>query len=167
MFTAFRQEHFNMAFLALVAFASGGDIVADLSQGASRAHLLQEAALLTLALTTLAGLAREHRNTMLKLKELQTQLAEARALPASQSPGVSDARHQLGKAIIDQFGLWQLTTSEREVGLMLLKGFSLKEIALLRGTSERTIRQQASSVYQKAQVSGRHAFSAWFIEDLL
>lgn len=156
-----------MTFLVLVAFASGGDIVADLSQGASRTHLLQEATLLTLALTTLAGLTWEHRNTKLKLKNLQAELEEARAMPAPQSPGVSDARHQLGKAIINQFNLWQLTTSEREVGLMLLKGFSLKEIALLRGTSERTIRQQASSVYQKAKVSGRHAFSAWFIEDLL
>ncbi len=51
--------------------------------------------------------------------------------------------------------------------LVLLKGFSLKEISALRGTAEKTIRQQAPSIYQKTGVSGRHAFAAWFIEDFL
>lgn len=40
-------------------------------------------------------------------------------------------------------------------------------LLVLRGTAEKTIRHQASSVYKKAGVSGRHAFSAWFIEDFL
>jgi DNA-binding CsgD family transcriptional regulator len=37
----------------------------------------------------------------------------------------------------------------------------------LRGTAEKTIRQQASAIYKKAGVAGRHVFSAWFMEDLL
>ena len=37
----------------------------------------------------------------------------------------------------------------------------------LRSTLEKTVRQQASSIYQKAGVSGRHAFAAWFLEDYL
>jgi len=32
---------------------------------------------------------------------------------------------------------------------------------------EKTVRQQASAIYSKAGLSGRHAFSAWFIEELL
>ena len=38
---------------------------------------------------------------------------------------------------------------------------------MVRGTAEKTIRQQASSIYQKANILGRHSFSAWFIEDFL
>ena len=50
---------------------------------------------------------------------------------------------------------------------MLLKGFSHKEIAALRETSERTIREQARAVYRKAGLSGRASLSAFFLEDLL
>jgi DNA-binding CsgD family transcriptional regulator len=37
----------------------------------------------------------------------------------------------------------------------------------VRDTHEKTVRQQASAIYRKAGVSGRHAFAAWFIEDFL
>ena len=73
----------------------------------------------------------------------------------------------LGEAIDRQFLAWKLTEAEREVGLLILKGMSLKEIAAMRLTSERTIRAQAQSIYAKAGLSGRAALSAFFLEDLL
>ena len=73
----------------------------------------------------------------------------------------------LGEAIDRQFLTWKLTEAEREIGLLLLKGLSLKEIAAVRVTSERTIRAQARSIYAKAGLSGRAALSAFFLEDLL
>lgn len=69
---------------------------------------------------------------------------------------------------IDQeFAKWGLTAAEREVALLMLKGFRHKEIAGLRATSERTVRQQAASVYRKAGVNGRAEFAAYFFEDRL
>ena len=73
----------------------------------------------------------------------------------------------LGEAIDRQFLAWKLTAAERDVGLLILKGLSLKEIAEVRVTSERTIRAQARSIYGKAGLSGRAALSAFFLEDLL
>ena len=73
----------------------------------------------------------------------------------------------LGEAIDRQFLTWKLTDAEREVGVLILKGLSLKEIAGVRVTSERTIRAQARSLYAKAGLSGRAALSAFFLEDLL
>lgn len=73
----------------------------------------------------------------------------------------------LGDAIDIQFSRWNLTEAEREVALLLLKGLSLKEIAAVRATSERTIRAQAQSLYSKAGLSGRASLSAFFLEDLL
>ena len=73
----------------------------------------------------------------------------------------------LGEAIDRQFLTWNLTEAERDVGLFILKGLSLKEIAAVRVTSERTIRAQARSLYAKAGLSGRAALSAFFLEDLL
>jgi DNA-binding NarL/FixJ family response regulator len=74
---------------------------------------------------------------------------------------------ELGAAILRQFEDWGLTAAEQDVGLLLLKGFSHKEIARLRRTSEATIRQQATSLYQKAHLAGRAELSAYFLEDLL
>ena len=57
--------------------------------------------------------------------------------------------------------------TNQKVGLFLLKGLSHKEIAEVRQTSERTIREQARAVYRKSNLSGRPALSAFFLEDLL
>jgi len=73
----------------------------------------------------------------------------------------------LGDAIDEQFKRWNLTEAEREVALLLLKGLSLKEVAQVRSTSERTIRAQARALYGKAGVAGRASLSAFFLEDLL
>jgi DNA-binding CsgD family transcriptional regulator len=73
----------------------------------------------------------------------------------------------LGEAIEAQFSRWNFTEAEREVALLLLKGLSLKEIAAIRVTTERTVRAQARSLYAKAGLTGRAALSAFFLEDLL
>jgi DNA-binding CsgD family transcriptional regulator len=73
----------------------------------------------------------------------------------------------LGEAIDAQFGRWSLTEAEREVALLLLKGLSSKEVAAVRNSSERTVREHARAVYSKAGLTGRAALSAFFLEDLL
>ncbi len=73
----------------------------------------------------------------------------------------------LGQAIETQFSRWNLTEAEREVALLLIKGLSHKEIATVRAVSERTVREQARSIYAKAGLTGRTALSAFFLEDLL
>jgi len=73
----------------------------------------------------------------------------------------------LGAAIDKQLRAWGLTNAEREVALLMLKGFSHKEIGALRNTSEATVRQQARSTYEKSGLNGRASFCAFFLEDLL
>ena len=65
-----------------------------------------------------------------------------------------------------QFGEWGLTFAENEIGFLMLKGLSHKEIAVLRGTSEATVRQQAQSIYGKSDLPGKAAFSAYFLDDV-
>lgn len=71
-----------------------------------------------------------------------------------------------GNAISDEFRAWDLSPAECDVAALLLKGASMKEIALARHTSESTIRQQAQSLYRKAGVSGRTELSAYFLDSL-
>jgi len=80
---------------------------------------------------------------------------------------VRELRSELKNVVEKQFLKWRLSKSESEVGLLLLKGLSLKEIAILRHTQEKTVRTQASAIYRKASLDGRHAFAAWFLEDII
>jgi DNA-binding CsgD family transcriptional regulator len=73
----------------------------------------------------------------------------------------------LGVAIDKQFHAWQLTPAEREVALLLLKGYSHKRVAQITGRSERTARQHATTVYDKAGLASRAELAAFFLEDLL
>lgn len=106
-------------------------------------------------------------------RQHQEQLSLLRDLDVARSEGVqrrTDMRELLkglASAIDAQFDRWQLTGAEREIALLLLKGLTHKEIAVLRDTSERTIRQQAQSIYSKSNLSGRAALSAFFLEDLI
>ena len=69
--------------------------------------------------------------------------------------------------IEQEFSKWELSSAERDIALLMLKGLRLKEIADLRGTSERTVRQQAQAVYKKAGLEGRSDLAAYFIEDFM
>ena len=60
----------------------------------------------------------------------------------------------LGAEIHRQFRRWDLTDAESEVGLLLIKGLSHKQIASLRGTAETTVRQQARTIYLKSGLPG-------------
>ncbi len=73
----------------------------------------------------------------------------------------------LSEVIEKQFNKWELTRAEKDVGFMLLKGFSLKEIADLRSTSEKTVQLQSQSIYKKSKLGNRSEFAAFFLEDLL
>ncbi|WP_068116207.1 helix-turn-helix transcriptional regulator [Tropicimonas marinistellae] len=72
----------------------------------------------------------------------------------------------LSRAIEDQFDAWGLTPAEADVAGLLLKGATLREIAILRRTSEATTRQQAQGVYRKSGLASRAELSAYFLEDL-
>ena len=67
----------------------------------------------------------------------------------------------------EQFLQWSLTPSESEVALLLIKGLSMKEIALVRHVKEKTVRSQATNIYSKSGYTGRHELAAHFIEDLM
>ena len=73
----------------------------------------------------------------------------------------------LSLAIDKQLDQWKLTKAEKEVAYLLLKGLSTKEAAEVRSTSEKTVRVQAQSIYDKSGLASRAELSAFFLEDLL
>ncbi len=161
------KETLIVTVLTVVVATNLYDLYVDISHGASRWHLFEEAFIVflsTAAIVWLAfGLSRQQR----ELAQLKQEVQTGPRYPAVPDENVRAARSQLGKVMHEQFQQWSLTASEQEVALLLLKGLSFKEIAAVRSTLEKTVRQQASGIYRKAGVTGRHAFAAWFIEDFL
>jgi len=162
------KEFIAMLILAIIVAGNLGDVIYDYREGASMSHLLMELsiAIISFALITALtiGVWKQSRsNNRLKAELASRSGLEKQVLP----PALANARHELALVLRDQFNEWNLTQTEREVAMLLLKGLSFKEIASVRSTLEKTVRQQASAIYKKANVSGRHEFSAWFIEDLL
>jgi putative tricarboxylic transport membrane protein len=96
-----------------------------------------------------------------------------RAAKLRETLGPIDAHRPLAEqsdvaqAINSEFDAWKLSTAERDVAWFLLKGLSMKEIARLRGASERTVRQQARAVYSKAGLEGRSDLAAHILDQCL
>jgi DNA-binding CsgD family transcriptional regulator len=103
----------------------------------------------------------QHTEKMAILRDLATARAEEKK-PAN---GVRSRLAKLEGRMDIQFQQWGITATEREVGLLILKGLSNKEIAALRATTEATVRQQAQSIFRKANLPDKAAFLAYFLDD--
>lgn len=165
---ALPSERIRSAFLFLGIFLlMGFDLVEDWRHGSKGLHLGLESVVLLLAAAGVWLLRSRNRRERAARRELRARLTEVSAAAESWRRETEMLAAGLGRAIDSQFQLWKLTEAEREVALLLLKGLSLREIASLRETSERTVRQQSLAVYRKAGLTGRAELSAFFLEDLL
>lgn len=153
---------FGLIFL-LVAW----DLFSDWSGGVDAAHVAVETLVLGISGIAMAVLLRGVFRQRRSLDRLTRNLDRAREESSRWRDRYQETIAGLGRAIQEQFHRWKLSPAEAEIALMLLKGLSLKEIAVVRGTGERTVREQARAVYQKAGLPNRAALSAFFLEDLL
>lgn len=78
----------------------------------------------------------------------------------------SDEIAALSDAIALEFRDWGLTGEEMDVAELLLKGASLKEIALDQRQSMSRLQALETSVYRKAGLSGRVELSAYFLDSM-
>jgi len=100
-------------------------------------------------------------------RQLRKELDEAKIYSAQASKELISAKRIFGEEISNQFSSWGLTNSESDIALFTLKGFSAKEIADFRNVSEKTVRNQLTSIYKKSATTSNVSFIAWFMEDLL
>lgn len=152
----------------LIAFQFAVDLVWDKVEGdASPLHLGVEALTGAVALVLAIRLIRALRRRTRTIARLRNALQNSQQEADRWRSGAAQVLQGLAQALDLQFERWSLSQAERDVALLLLKGFSTRDIAQLRSTSERTVRQQAQDVYRKAGLSGRAELSAFFLEDLL
>ncbi len=174
--TSMEEQQHRPAFwwvigLTLVLLITAIDLFLDFSTGVHLFHIVVESLVLAVLAAISAAMWRKRGR---RIEELDH---EVRSLDHQvQQLGVEVSRWRaeneelmrgLGVAIDEQFERWGLSGAEAEVALLLLKGLSLKEVAMVRSTSERTSRDQARAVYKKSDLAGRSELSAFFLEDLL
>ncbi len=66
-----------------------------------------------------------------------------------------------------QMEAWKLTDAEKEIAILLLRGFSHQQIAGVRQKSLRTIENQTASIYEKSSMRGKLEFISYFLTPLL
>jgi DNA-binding CsgD family transcriptional regulator len=148
------KKYYSAIILASAALFFAYDIVADLlDDSESLLHIVIEL-LVFIAISTVL-LVELRRVSRLKAEVHQERDKTARL------------SGDLLAVMRGQFADWGLSPSECEVALLLIKGLSMKEISSAREVKEKTIRQQATSVYAKSGYAGRHELVAHFIEDLM
>ncbi|MBT2130866.1 helix-turn-helix transcriptional regulator [Aliiroseovarius lamellibrachiae] len=77
------------------------------------------------------------------------------------------ARGEFNAMVQQQFEKWQLSTAERDVALLTVKGLTLAEIADARSTSQGTVKSQNNAIYRKAGVKNRTQLLGALIDELL
>jgi DNA-binding CsgD family transcriptional regulator len=145
---------------SVIVVLIGWDLYIDWREGVSAGHFVVESFIFLVALAGVFLMWRQ-------LDRTRSDLADALVEAEQWKKESSELIQGLGVAIQRQFERWNLSRAESEVGLFLLKGLSHKEISNIRKTSERTVREQARSLYRKAALPGRTSLSAFFLEDLL
>ncbi len=161
------KEHiFIVSVLVLIILLVVVDLITDSTKGVVTWHILVESLVALMAATGIFFLlygSLRMKHSLRKEKDCVMTLQAEAAVWREQSrkfiDGLKDSIHM-------QLTSWSLTPSEREVALLLLKGLSLKEIASVRKTKEKTIRSQCVSIYNKSGLSGRSELAAFFLEDL-
>jgi DNA-binding CsgD family transcriptional regulator len=153
--------------LAVVAVGALVDVALDAPESWLTLHVLLELGLAGFSVAMIILLASRWRRTRQSLLHAERRLELGRAEREEWRLRAQNALDSLATAIDQQLQGWQLTPAERNVAFGLLRGFSHKRIAALTGRSERTVRQHAIAVYQKAGVAGRAELAAYFLEDLL
>lgn len=153
--------------LSLIALVTAWDVVQDIRHGSTGVHVFIEGSLSVLSALGAVLLFRKLREALDENILLKQDIHKIQVEAKNWKERSSKYVEGLSKVIDEQFDVWKLTLAEKEIALLLLKGMSLKEIADIRSTSERTARQQALTIYQKSGLSGRAELSAFFLEDLL
>lgn len=153
--------------LSIIAVMVGLDLFTDSREGVAPWHVAVEGAVAAFALFGVFYVLRGSVDLKRRLEKSASEFSNYQREAELWKIESRKYLDGLSSAIDQQLNKWQLTAAEKEVAFLLLKGISLKEIATIRNTAEKTARAQSMAIYSKSGLSGRSELSAFFLEDLL
>lgn len=153
--------------LATVALMAALDLLKDTKEGVDIWHVFIEGGVGVMALLGIFYFLRGSFELQHRLSDSISENAKLKKDAQEWKTAAQKYIEGLSKSIDLQLSKWNLSGAEKEVALLLLKGLSLKEIAEIRGTTEKTARVQSIAIYSKSGLAGRSELAAFFLEDLL
>ncbi len=145
-----------IGFQMLCILVFGYDVLHEVRQGDTAAVLAPAVLPEMLATLGLAlGIVVEWR----LLQRMQRRQAEM-------ARGLSVAAGAINELMRRYFADWDLTPAECDVAGFIIKGYSINEVAGLRGSAEGTVKAQLNAIYRKAGVAGRAQLVSLLVEDL-
>jgi len=156
-----------LSILGAVLILVTTDIVGDSKEGVDFWHLVLEGSVGLISLFGIFYVLRDSFKIRKNLIETNQKFSAYREESEKWRAESKKYLDGLSSAIDDQLSKWGLTVAEKEVAFLLLKGLSLKDVAIVRNTTEKTARVQSMAIYAKAGLSSRSELSAFFLEDLL
>lgn len=156
-----------VAVLFLITVLVVFDLVTDSVEGVELWHVMTEACIAIIAMFGIFFVIRSHLILRHQFDEQSIRFANYKQEAELWRAESKKYLEGLALAIDQQLTKWKLTVAEKEVAFLLLKGMSLKEIANIRNTAEKTARVQSIAIYSKSGLSGRSELAAFFLEDLL
>lgn len=129
------------------------DVVYDLREAEVFWHLIPE---LAATVGLIIGIVFEVRYLIHLLRRQETM-----------ARGLGVAAGALSDLMEAYFRDWGLTSAEQDVAAFTIKGYSIAEIAELRGSAEATVKTHLNAIYRKAGVPGRGQLVSLLIEDLM
>jgi DNA-binding CsgD family transcriptional regulator len=142
------------------------DLILDRPETLFSVHVLYEIVPISASLAAATYLGRGWYAASHVVSELKHSLAHREVERDAWKTRARMAMESLGTAVSLQLSDWNLTSTERETAVFLLKGYSTKRIARVTGRSDRTVRQHAVEVYRKSGLDGRAELAAFFLGDL-
>lgn len=116
------------------------------------------------ALIVGVAVRRDKVRSAVRTRELETR---CRVLLDQMAGQPAETMKLVRDRIFGDFNEWKLSSAEQDIAWFMLRGLPLREIADLRGTSERTVRQQAQAIYRKAGLEGRSDLAGRVLEQFI
>ena len=162
-----KKERYFISFLFfLISIVTTIDIIDDLKDGVDMGHVFIEITIAAAAAIGFLYLVYAHMVSLNSLKKANAQLFEAQGDLEKWKNRSKSLIEGLSESIDQQFEDWDFSDSEQEIARLMIKGLSNKEISEIRGTSEKTIKVQITSILKKSNLKSRNELLAFFLEDL-
>lgn len=162
------RDIFIISLLFVVAVLHSYGFLIDFHKADRNAlHMGVDAVVVLVSFGGVAYLVWQNYRKRQEIEALHDQLNHSHARISDLHKKLQQASKGYADVIQEQMEAWEFSPTEKEVAMLLLKGLSFEEIAAIRSTKEKTVRQQAIAIYRKSGLNGRHAFAAWFFEDFL
>ncbi len=161
------EQRFRYFYTAIVAFIAVSGIIDlyldDTGHGLNR-HQIVEIIFLVVAVLSVIFLWITLSRRLSSTKEMLFTATKELEVFRTQNRSVLEAMRD---AVHIQFQKWKFSPSEVKIAELLIRGYSSRQIAGILNKSDRTVRNQAISIYQKSGMTGRHDLAAFFLLDVL